>query len=103
MKSILVAVNGVAILMVLGMSDLAVATRLVIGAIVAVNITLFIGRRALSARPALWGATASLGGYIGAAVFWLITALGCGIEYVNTRCDAVVTPVLAAALEASAG
>src|SRR5262249_37690532 len=98
MKSILVAVNGVAILMLSGMSDLAVSTRLLIGAVVALNLTLLIGRRALSTGPARWGAMASLGGYVGAVMFWLIMALGCGIEYVNTRCDAAVTPVLAAAV-----
>ena len=101
MKSILAAVNGAALLMVSGMSDLAVSTRLAIAAVVALNVALLIGRRALSTRPARWGARASLGGYAGAVVFWVITALGCGIEYVNTRCDAVVTPVLAAAVALS--
>jgi hypothetical protein len=97
----LVAVNGAALLMVSGMSDLAVSTRLATAGVVVLNVTLLIGRRALSTRPARWGVMASLGGYVGAVVFWLVTALGCGIEYVNTRCDAVVMPVLAAAVALS--
>ena len=103
MKSILIVFNGVAILMLSGMSDLAVSTRLVIAAVVAVNLMLLIGQRALTTRPAAWAAIASLGGYVGVVVFWLIMALGCGIEYFNSKCDAVVTPFIAASVVVSLG
>ena len=40
------------------------------------------------------GACASLAGYVGAVVSWLVMAVGCGIEYYNARCDAVATPLI---------
>jgi hypothetical protein len=47
-------------------------------------------------RPAQLGGWSSLAGYAGTVVSWLVMALGCGIEYYNARCDAVVTPLIAA-------
>ena len=98
MKSVLVSVNGAAMPLVAAMSDLTVSTRLTIVAVAALNVALLIGQRALLTRPARWGAMASLAGYAGTVVFWLVLALGCGIEYFNQQCDAVVTPLIAAAV-----
>ena len=101
MQGALTTLNGLAMLMLAGMSDLAGSTRLSVAAVVGVNLLLLVDRQALATRPARWGAGASLVGYTGTVVFWLVMALGCGIEYVNPRCDAVVTPLIAAAVVVS--
>jgi hypothetical protein len=93
-KPTLVAVNGAAALLLLAMRDLDSTTRLLVGAALAVNLVLLIGRSALLTRPARLGAGASLVGYAGTVVSWLVLAFGCGIEYYNARCDAVVTPLI---------
>ena len=93
-KSLLVAVNAVAGMMLLAMTDLDSSTRLLVAAALVVNVLLLIGRGALLKRPAWLGACASLAGYAGTVVSWLVMATGCGIEYYNAGCDAVVTPFL---------
>lgn len=98
MKRALATLNGLAMLMLSGMSDLAGSTRVLVAMILAVNLLLLVGRNALATRPARWGAIASLAGYAGTVGFWLVMALGCGIEYFNARCDAVVTPLIATAV-----
>src|SRR5229473_2812107 len=94
-KSLLVAVDGAAGLLLLAMTDLDWSMRLLVAAALVVNVLLLIGKRALQKRPALLGACASWAGYAGAVVSWLVMAVGCGIEYYNARCDAVVTPLIA--------
>jgi hypothetical protein len=49
-------------------------------------------------RPARWGATVSLVGYLSAVAAWLLLALSCGIQYFNPRCDAIVDPIIMIAL-----
>ena len=94
-KSLVVAVNGAAGLLLLAMTDLDSSVRLLVSAALTVNVLLLIGKRALLTRPARLGARVSLAGYAGTVVSWLVLALGCGIEYYNARCDAVVTPLIA--------
>ena len=60
----------------------------------AANLAALVGREALGAAPARWGARLSLVGYGSTVGFWLVSAVGCGIEYVNTTCDAIVTPLM---------
>ena len=98
MKSLLVAANGAAGLLLLGMTDFDASTRILVAAVIALNLLLLIGERALLKRPARFGARASLAGYAGTVVSWLVLAIGCGIEYYNARCDAVVTPLVTAAV-----
>jgi hypothetical protein len=93
-KFLLFAVNGAAGLLLLGMTDLDVSMRMLVAAALVVNVLLLIGRRALLKRPAWLGACAYLAGYAGTVVSWLVLALGCGIEYYNARCDAVVAPLI---------
>ncbi len=93
-KSLLVAVNSAAGLLLLGMTDLESSMRLLAAAALVVNVLLLIGKGALLKRPAWLGARASLAGYAGTVVSWLVMAVGCGIEYYNARCDAVVTPLI---------
>jgi hypothetical protein len=86
-KSLLVAVNGVAGLLLLGMTDLDSSMRLLVAAALVVNVLLLIGKRATLKRPAWLGACASLAGYAGTVVLWLVMAVGCGIEYIDLRID----------------
>jgi len=81
-----------------GMSDLEVATRAELGVVVGLNLACLAGRTALRTGIARVGATASLTGYLAAASLWLVLAIGCGIEYFNPRCDAVVTPMITIAI-----
>ena len=103
MKRALVILNGVAMLMLTGMSDLELRTRVLVAVAMAINVLLLIGKDALATRPARWGAVASMAGYAGAVGFWFVLALGCGIEYFNPRCDAVVTPLIMIAVVMSLG
>ena len=98
MKSLLIAVNSAAGLLLLGMTDFDSSTRIIAAAVIALNVLLIVGKRALLTRPARFGARASLAGYAGTVVSWLVLAIGCGIEYYNARCDAVVTPLIMAAV-----
>jgi hypothetical protein len=91
---LLVAVNGAAGLLLLVMTDLDSSMRLLVAAALVVNVLLLIGKRALLTRSAWLGACASLAGYAGTVVSWLVMAVGCAIEYYNARCDAVVTPLI---------
>jgi hypothetical protein len=93
-KPLLLAVNGAAALLLLGMTDLDSSIRLLVAAVLAINVLLLIGKTALLKRSAQLGASASLVGYVGTVGSWLVMAIGCGIEYYNARCDAVVTPLL---------
>jgi hypothetical protein len=88
------AVSGAALALLALMRDLDSSMRLLAAAAVVVNLILLVGRRALLQRPARLGAWASLAGYAGTVVSWLVLAVGCGIEYYNARCDAVVTPLI---------
>ncbi|HEV2986503.1 MAG TPA: hypothetical protein VGX46_19035 [Vicinamibacterales bacterium] len=90
----LFALNVFALFMLSGMSDLAGATRVEIAVVVVINLGCLLGRTALMNRPARWGATVSLVGYLSAVAAWLVLALGCGIEYFNARCDAIVDPLI---------
>ena len=98
MQSILLGLNVFALLMLSGMSDLAVATRVEVAAVVAANLVCLGGTAPLESRPAWWGAAASVIGYLGAAAMWLVLVMACGIEYFNARCDAFVDPAIAVAL-----
>jgi hypothetical protein len=98
MKSALALVDALALLMLAAMSDLEPSTRLLVAGIILANLLLLVGARALATRPARWGAAGSLAGYAGAVSFWLILALGCGIEYYKAGCDAVVTPLITASV-----
>ena len=95
-RSLLVAVNGAAGLLLLAMTDLDSSVRLLVAAGLGVNVLLLVGERALLKRPAKLGAWASLVGYAATVVSWLVLAVGCGIEYYNARCDAMVTPLIGA-------
>jgi hypothetical protein len=97
-KSVLALVDGAALLMLAAMSDLEPSTRLLVAAMIVANLLLLFGARALATRPAQWGAAGSLAGYAGAVGFWLILALGCGIEYYKAGCDRVVTPLISASV-----
>jgi hypothetical protein len=90
----LFALNVFALFMLSGMSDLAGAIRVEIAVVVVINLGCLLGRTALMNRPARWGATVSLVGYLSAVAAWLVLALGCGIEYFNARCDAIVDPLI---------
>ena len=98
MKRALAILNGVAMLMLTGMADLELPTRVLVAAAMAINLLLLIGKDALATWPARWGAVASLASYAGTVGFWLVLALGCGIEYFNRRCDAVITPLIVIAV-----
>ena len=93
-QSVLVGVNGAAGLLLLAMTDRDSSMRLLVVTVLAVNVLLLIGKRALLRRPARLGACLSVAGYAGTVVSWLVMAIGCGIEYSNARCDAVVTPLI---------
>jgi hypothetical protein len=90
----LLTLNALALLMLSGMSDLLVTTRLELAGVVIVNLLFAAGPSALTGRAARLGAAASLTGYLIAIVSWIVLAFGCGIEYFNPRCDAVVLPVI---------
>jgi hypothetical protein len=83
-------------LLLTGMTDVASSRRLLIGAVLVGNVLLLVGKRALAKKPARLGASASLIGYAGAVISWLVQAFGCGIEYYNATCDAFVTPLITA-------
>jgi len=93
-KPLLIAVSGAALALLVAMRDLDSSMRLFAAGAVVVNLILLVGRRALLKRPARLGAPASLAGYAGTVVSWLVLAVGCGIEYYNARCDAVVAPLI---------
>lgn len=103
MKGALATINGAGMLLLAGMSDLEGSTRLLVAVALAFNLLLLIGTHALLTRAARWGGWASLAGYAGTVGFWLVMALGCGIEYFNPRCDAVVTPLITIALAVGLG
>ena len=90
----LVIVNIVGGLLLAGMTDVVSSWRLLIGAALVGNVLLLLGKRALVKTPARLGASASLIGYAGAVISWLVLAFGCGIEYYNATCDAFVTPLI---------
>jgi len=98
MRRALVGLNGLALLMLAGMSDLEIPTRIAFAAAVALNLACLVGPRALSSRAARAGAVAALAGDAAAVGLWLVLALGCGIEYFNPRCDALVTPLIEGAV-----
>ena len=87
-------INGVALLLLAGMSDLETTTRLAVAAVIALNLLLLFGTSALATGAARVGAKVSFAGYILTVATWLVLALGCGIEYYNARCDAVVQPLI---------
>jgi hypothetical protein len=78
------------------MTDFDASTRIFAAAVIALNVLLLVGERALLTRPARLGARASFAGYACTVISWLVLAIGCGIEYYNARCDAVVTPLVTA-------
>src|SRR5262249_43104979 len=85
-RQVLLTLNAVALLLLSGMSDLHVTTRLELAGVVVVNLLFVAGPSALTGRAARLGAAASLTGYVTAIVSWIVLALGCGIEYFNARC-----------------
>ena len=95
-KSPLVVANGFALLLLAGMSDLEPSMRLGVAGVVVFNLALLIGKDGLVPLCARVGARLSLVGFAGTVGSWLLLALGCGIEYYNARCDAIVTPLIVA-------
>lgn len=94
MRSALAALNAVALLLLAAMTDLELSNRLVVAAILIVNLVLLFGRRALATKTARRGVLAALLGYATAVGSWLTMGIGCGIEYISPRCDAIVTPLI---------
>lgn len=86
--------NVVALAMLGGMSDLGVATRLELVVVMCLNLACLASRASLAGGAARVGAAASLTGYLAAVALWIVLAIGCGIEYFNPRCDAVVMPLI---------
>lgn len=91
-------VNALTLVLLAGMSDLELALRLKAAALVALNLFALASRSALTARAARVGAIAALTGNVAAITLWFVLAIGCGIEYFNPRCDAVVVPLLTIAV-----
>lgn len=85
-KSLLVAVNGAAGLLLLAMRDLDSSRRWLVAVALLVNLLLLVGKHALRTRPARLGAWASLAGYAGTVITWLVLRVGrlCGV-FAGTR------------------
>jgi hypothetical protein len=94
MRLALLTVDALALLMLGGMVDLAAAARIELAAVIALNLLLLLRPESLVSRAAQVGATAALTGSVAAVALWCVLALGCGIEYFNPRCDAIVLTLI---------
>lgn len=94
----LVLVNALALLLLAGMSDLDVTVRIAAALAIIVNLILASLKSGMAKRAVRMGARYSLLGYAATVVAWFVLAFGCGIEYSNATCDAVVEPAIYAFL-----
>jgi hypothetical protein len=97
MRLILLFLNACAAGLVLAMSDLGLVTKELVLAAIFLNVLLLFWKSPATSRARSAGGVVSLIGYVGAVAAWLVLAFGCGIEYTNATCSAVVSPIVTAA------
>jgi hypothetical protein len=97
MRLILLFLNACAAGLVLAMSDLGMVTKELVLAAIVLNVLFLFWKSPATSRARQAGGVLSLIGYVGAVATWLILAFGCGIEYSNATCSALVSPLVTVA------
>lgn len=94
MRTLLITLDSLAMLAILGMSDVDWSRRILVLGVLVINLLLLGITRTKISRVLALGMTTAACGYAGSVISWLVLFVGCGAERFNATCDAIVNPVI---------